>query len=448
MTARLKRWPLLIGMVYVLVWLFLARANGQTNLTSGTVPPNVTTRVSLPTKLTRLTWLGGNELSTYFGTGAYMALTKTLPIGWARGTMGYDSTNSDTFAWRCVQHASSNDWDWSRADALMAYAATNFPGVKLVISEQWGCRAYTNAANWPGDQYPITDDPAWACALTPNQYILAKAAFINALAARYRNSIWGIEIENEPVLDSYGISRHIGILSNVQPARAYTKIIGYTFQGPWPGPLTNLCRLGFTNLADAVSFHLYNHRTSPPDQSLGWNGVSNQYDYHGPLNGWMAFLRSKVGAMPILVDEIGLYPEVPMRMAKVLIILRAYDAALCQLQVWSYGSPPGDGAAFNLSGAPFPHAAVSAWTAQWLGNSTITSIVTKGNASVYTSGSGSSQRAFAWCFEGQTRAWTPTGYTSYTDIYGQPVSTNQLTDAVMVLNGPGTQTFPRARLNQ
>ena len=160
--------------------------------------------------------------------------------------------------------------------------------------------------------------------------------------------------------------------------------------------------------------------------------------YAGTLGGFVQWLHTQVGSMPILVDEIGLAPEVPMRMAKVLIILRASNVTMCQLHIWDGGPPPGNLAALdNVTGYPFRHAVIAAWTAYWLGNDSLTSQSVDGNTFIYTFGN----RTFVWCLEGTLRPCTASGWNSITDIYGHKTNPIVLTDAVTVFHGAGTLTL-------
>jgi hypothetical protein len=370
------------------------------------------------------------------------AFKATLNAGLARGNEGYDgSTQTAEFAWNYIQQSSSNDWNWARADALIAYAQTNFPGINLIIQCSIGCTVSTDRGE------KLSADPSWACALSTDQYIAAKSAFVNAMAARYSTNIWGIEIENEPQPDGTGppgswagYNRHLAILQACQPARQYCRLIGWTCQGPFPGWFTYLAQRGLTNLCDAISWHMYAHASQPPDVTV--QSKPGDATFNGNLDQWMLWLQNQVGQMPIAVDEVGLEPNVPVRMAKVMIILRAYNA-LIQLHVWNNGAPPpGKWAAFNNSTAnpfanPYRHAQQAAWAAHWLGNDTFVSHTVDSNVFIYAFGN----RTYAWCLEGTVRACQPAGWDSITDIYGNSNSPMLLTDAVTVFNGHGTLTM-------
>jgi hypothetical protein len=395
---------------------------------------------TLPPNPPQLPWLGGGGLSIYMPTADMQAFRSTLNPGLARGSETYNTTNTDTFAWRRVQRTSSNDWDWTAADTLVAYAQSNFPGVSLIFECSMGCAVYNN------NGVLLTSDPSWACGLSTDQYVAAKSAFINAMAARYSTNIWGIEIENEPTLDGTGPSgskegynRHIALLQACQPARQYCRLIGWACQGPFPSWFTYLAQRGFTNLCDAVSWHMYAQKTQPPDVTV--QSSPGDATFAGNLDQWMQWLRNQVGQMPIVVDEVGLEPNVPVRMAKVMIMLRAYDAMI-QLHVWSRALPPGEWGAFNSSTAnpyanPYRHAQQAAWAAYWLGNDTFVSQTVDSNVFIYAFGN----RTYAWCLEGTVRACQPSGWDSITDIYGNSISPILLTDAVTVFNGHGSLTM-------
>jgi len=381
----------------------------------------------LPRMTQQLTWFAGAGPS--YGEGSVVTGSVTNNgFGWARSTFGYDTTNTDTFAWRAVQHGGPSSWDWTLADKEMNFL--QLLHLTVVVELQQG-----------------GEDPPWAAGLSTNDYVAAKAAFINALAYRYGGRIWGIEVENEPSPGESGGSwkpggylaydRHLAILAASQPARAYTRLVGWACQGTFDVWLKYLLDRGLTNLCDAISWHCYvqggispGQPVESPLQSHGSPDI-----YTGTMGEFMQWLHSQVGAMPILVDEIGLASEVPMRMAKVLIILRASNATMCQLQTWSGGPAPGDLVAFDgASRRPFRHAVIAVWAAYWLGNDSLASSSVDGNTFIYTFG----DRTFAWCLEGTLRPCTASGWTSVTDIYGHKTSPSVLTDAVTVFHGTGT----------
>jgi hypothetical protein len=140
--------------------------------------------------------------------------------------------------------------------------------------------------------------------------------------------------------------------------------------------------------------------------------------------------------MPILVDEVGLEPFVPMRMAKVLIMLRAYNANV-GLHQWSYGPAPGEFYAFDSNANPYLHAVITAWTAYWLGNDSLVSQTVDGNTFIFAF----ANRTFVWCLEGTLRTCTASGWSNITDIYGNKTTPIVLTDAVTVFHGTGTLTL-------
>jgi hypothetical protein len=378
----------------------------------------------------QLTWfaIGG----PWYGEGSAVTANLTnLDIGWARSNFGYNTTNTDTFAWRAVQHGGPSSWDWTGADKEMNFLQSLH--LTVVVELQQG-----------------GEDPPWAVTLSTNDYVATKAAFINALAYRYGGRIWGIEVENEPSPGQSGGSwkpggylaydRHLAILAASQPARAYTRLVGWACQGTFDVWLKYLLDRGLTNLCDAISWHCYVQGGVGPGQPVDspLQNYGSPDIYTGTMGEFMQWLHSQVGAMPILVDEVGLAPEVPMRMAKVLIILRASNATMCQLHVWSGGPAPGNLAAIdNVTGYPFRHAVIAAWTAYWLGNDTLVSQTVNSNVSVYAFGN----RTFAWCQEGTVQRCVATGWDSITDIYGKKITPILLTDAVTVFHGAGTLTL-------
>jgi hypothetical protein len=383
----------------------------------------------LPKMTEQLNWLGGGGLWYGEPTSGTLQLTN-LGVGWTRSTFGYDSTNTDTFAWRAVQYGGPSSWDWTGADKEINFLQS-FP-LKVVV------------------QLEQSQDPPWATSLSTSNYVAAKAAFINALAVRYGGKIWGIEVENEPQPFQSGswtpggyvaYDRHLAILTASQPARSYTKLVGWACQGSFAVWLQYLLDRGLTNLCDAISWHCYAQGGVGPGEPIDGplRTIPSQTSvYAGTLYQFMQWIVSQVGNMPVLVDEVGLEHEVPMRMAKVLVILRASGASMCQLQVWDGGAPPGELAAFdNTTGYPFRHAVIAAWTANWLGNDTFVSQTVDSNVFMYAFGT----RTYAWCLEGTVRACQPTGWDSITDIYGNNISPALLTDAVMVFNGHGSLTM-------
>jgi len=411
----------------------------------------------LPLITNTITWLGApnglSHLSPDVGAYTSNALA-TLHPGWVRGTFDYrptNLTNYDSFNWSRVQPAGSNSFDWSGADAEVRDLTNRFPaGTKVIVVVNQGAYITNNCPNSPCS---LENDPPWTAALTMQQYAQAKARYINALAARYTNSawaranlarnvIWGIEVENEthPPYDRLAL-----ILSHAQPARATCKLIGWTCWGPLAKNWMAFVNAAPTNLYDAVSWHLYTHQVQPPDRDVGSDINQTGYGRNDPsfvgrLDQWESWLQSQLPAgMPILVDELGLQPEVPMRMAKALIMLRATGAAMCQLFNWQSGNPPGEDQAYNaLPNRAYPHARVAAWTAYWLGNATRTSSTVDGNAFVYTFSNG---RSFAWSREGTTRACAVSNHARVTDIYGNTLATcTNLTADPVVLTG-GTITF-------
>ncbi|HUJ71049.1 MAG TPA: hypothetical protein VLZ30_02315 [Verrucomicrobiae bacterium] len=384
----------------------------------------------LPSMTQQLTWFAGGDL-WYGENSAEVANLTNLGIGWARSTFGFGSPSTDTFAWRTVQNGGPSSWDWTGADKEIDFLQSLH--VNVVVQLQQG-----------------NQDPPWTISLSTNDYVAAKAAFINALAARYGSKIWGIEVENEPQPGSSGpqwkpggylaYDRHLAILAASQPARAYTRLVGWACQGTFDGWLKYLLARGLTNLCDAISWHCYVQggvgQGQPVESPLQSHGSPDIYT--GTMGEFMQWLHSQVGAMPILVDEVGLAPEVPMRMAKVLVILRASNATMCQLHVWSGGAPPGNLAAFDsVTGRPFRHAVIAAWTAYWLGNDTLVSQTIDSNVFVYAFGN----RTFAWCLEGTVRGCEAAGWDSVTDIYGHKTTPTVLTDAVTVFHGAGTLTL-------
>jgi len=285
--------------------------------------------------------------------------------------------------------------------------------------------------------------------LTTQQYAAAKGAYVNALAVRYTNTawgasnlksnvFWGIEPENEtyPAANT----RYMLILSNAQRARASCKLVGWTYFAPhidvWK---QNVARTTLTALVDAISWHDYSHSCVPPDVTLNCYGPNRDPSYVGRLDQWENWLQAQLPpGMPVLVDEIGLQPEVPMRMAKVLVLLRAAGAAECSLFNWQYGLPPGDKVAFDHTDTPYPHARIAAWTAYWLGNRTNISRVVAGNAFIYSFSDGSTTNTFAWALEGTTRGFSYSNYTAVTDIFGSPqTAPSNLTANVLVFRGAG-----------
>jgi len=382
-----------------------------------------------------LTWLGGG--GQWYGVPTPTNLPFQGAFTWQRGSFCYATTDQYTFAWSACQPADSNHFDWSRADTEFNFL-TNF---------------HQNVVITLGDG--MTEIPQWAWNLDTNAYAAAKGAFIIALAERYTNQIWGIEVQNEPQpwhtgygpdisTNNIGYDLHLAILSNAQPARAYTKLVGWTCQGAFSGWFQYLMHNGLTNLCDAISWHCYGQggidQGEPIDGNLRYNN-GNSDIYNGNLLGFMQWLHSQVGSMPILVDEVGLGSEVPMRMAKVLVLLRAENADEVGLFQWSFDrNPPGDLAAFQDGEGrfPWPHAVITAGAAYELGNRTNTTQLVDSNAFVF----GFQDKTFAWSLEGTTRGCVATNWTSITDIYGNSVgSLTQLTENVIVLTGTGTITL-------
>jgi hypothetical protein len=435
----------------VLLLMLFSSALGSSNINSAVSHGDVPARQPLlPIMTQQSSWLGVGDGSYKNTADAIVLLTNRLHFGWVRDTFGSRPhvTNDNTFAWSKVQYAGSNSFNWATADQQVNYLTNTWPsGTKVVLEFLQGDYSTNNCPNPPCD---LWGDPPWASGLTTQQYAAAKAHFINAVAARYTNTawgagnlksnvFWGIEVENEP---QPPYDRYLLILSNAQPARTNCKLVGWTIWGPlahyWTASVSGTT---MTALVDAISWHLYTHETFPPDVAVS-DYHEGDPSYVGRLDQWENWLQAQLPpGMPILADEIGMLPQVPMRMAKVLILLRAAGAAECSLFNWQFGTPPGQLVAFehvNGGAMPYLHARIAAWTAYWLGNCTNISSVVNSNAFIYSFSDGSTTNTFAWAREGTTRGFSYSNYTAVTDIYGYPrITPSNLTANVLVFHGAG-----------
>lgn len=401
---------------------------------------------NMPPFSQQISWYGGGGVPDCCAATRWMPVFQEFAMGCMRGSFNYtgNSTNEDSFQWAKVQLNGSNDWNWTAADAQMAYL-TNFHA-RIVI--QNNAFAPYNTNNCPDFPCNLDQDPPWVSGMTTQQYAQALGTFITALAQRYGSNqwggvLWGIEPENEP--DYGGAPPHLGylahilILSNCQPARAYTRIVGWTAQGAMSPLLTELIDEGLTNYVDAISFHDYSslfYNTDPssgcsPTNIMAWAGGLS---HPGRIDQFLNWCQTQLHTnLPVLVDEFGL-PDTgngtndPMQYAKSLILLRSAGADFIQILFPWWGNTDG----FFV---PTPAGRECAWTAYWLQNHTNTATLVSSNALIWTFGTNAT---FAWTWEGTTRGCTVSGWTAITDLYGNDIgSPTQLTENVIVLRGSG-----------
>jgi PKD repeat protein len=449
------------------LWVALVRTEGQTISGSGggaqfsSLSQDV--NIDPPPIPSQLSWFGAGY-ATVFDAWLSTAQLKYFPV-WGIGVLrdffgqGGNNTNEDTFAWSKVQLLGSNDWEWGNADMEMGLL-TNFNDHIIVAFAQG---AYTT--HGPGIW--LSGDPPWAANLTTQEYAIAKGNFINAFAQRYGSNQWhgtlyGIEPENEPDFYNNGMSapiRHLLLLSNSQPARAYCKLIACVFPGPNTNHVAWLVSQGVSNLIDGVSWHYYTYSTNylgqPSDPSVTPQPMPNNGWYPYRSDQYMNWLHTQFPpTMPIFVTEFGLnyldlnpahkwVPMDPQRVAKAMIMLEAGGAASINIQeetptffTYAGGGTPDEIATLSPGGA------AAVWTAYWLQNQPFSGLVSNGNAFAYSFGEGPNMVTLAWTFEGTNQAYAAANYTAMTDLYGNELSVvTNLTSDVIVLLGEGTMSF-------
>jgi hypothetical protein len=337
--------------------------------------------------------------------------------------------------WEIVQPV-RGFWDWERLDRVVEVNA----GRRIIVNA-------FHRPPWVGD----------------DEFIPLFAQYVRQTARRYRGKIYAIEIWNEPYHvtdDTAARLPHVSTTRDlvdfyarllqasrfaIKSVAPEMKVFGPTFSCPLKIETDGLAEIGALNNLDAFSWHDYRMNEFPPDADRGnWKSV-DQY---------LERLRTLVPLKSLIVDELGLWNESPLgtlnlkggdnvcdwktaceRAVKMTVMLRG-GGVECILPHNFVG-----GGGHKLDGVdpsnrgPQPKSSTFLMTCYWLnGAKGAGHRVIGGRAFFYawTRPDGSTL-VFAWCTEGNTIGFHPANAWRTTDIFGQAVATQTLSEEPVLI---------------
>jgi hypothetical protein len=331
----------------------------------------------------------------------------------------------------------------------------------------WAAMDQTVAANperkiiaYAGDKLPT-----W---VTSNNLVAAYTQFVQALANRYPNQLYAIEVWNEPWYDKFpnmtNPATFVGLYLQLQTqARQVVKAINPSIQviGPaWPSFVhdESLAMTNSLNLFDGWSWHDYALGYHAPDQDYGapdWVPIlkTNRLSFY-----FGNFATQK----PLLVDELGLYGQSALgttntgtglylsnldwyrgmcRTIKTTVMYRAcgVEAIIPHIFAFCTEAPNAnfelngwDQSGTNSAASRGPHPKTSAFlmTCYWLNGAALVDYRTLGtNVFLYAwQLTNNTSAVFAWAAEGQTVPLQTNGLVQASDIYGRTNNITALTE--------------------
>jgi hypothetical protein len=359
--------------------------------------------------------------------------------------------------WSEVQSSGPDSWDWSALDRTVRVNA----GRKIVIM------AYARPA-WQ------TDDA---------QFISSYADYVGALTKRYRNSVFAIELWNEPWFEgqSYGripatnypsfLSEHNALVAGgrqaVRSASSKVQLWGPAWNGDWSNyagsSMRDFANAGGMSLIDTYSWHHYNP-WDPPDSKSVYLRTDDRLDY----------VAQCTGTRTLAIDEVGLYGAsalgIPAAGTNVTSstgwrrgMLRAIKEMVMQIgggvnvyiphMFAMYSSVTGSDFIEELHGwecsaaqgylgprGPHPKTSATLMTAYWLnGASLLGRRVIADKVFLYAWQRPNGERVtFAWSLEDNPVKIQLDGNENVTDIFGHSVAVSQLSEEPVLFHDIGT----------